>query len=164
MVELAAAMEEMGRGMIPGPCLSGLLAGAILDAAASPGQKNKYLAPLCRGEKKSTLALLESSARWDAAGVKMKALDGKKMFVPDAAVADFLIVAARAGSDLALFVVDGKAPGVCVKPAPAMDATRKLYEVAFNGADGELLASGAEAEAALCHALDVATVALVAEM
>ena len=164
MVELAAAMEEMGRVLVPGPFLAGLLAGAVLDAAASPGQKTKYLAPLCRGEKKSTLALLEAAARWDAAGVRMKALDGKKMFVPDAAVADFLIVAARAGSDLALYVVDAKAPGVCVKPAPAMDATRKLYEVAFSGVAGELLASGAVAEAALSHALDVATVALVAEM
>jgi alkylation response protein AidB-like acyl-CoA dehydrogenase len=95
MVELAAAMEEMGRALVPGPFLAGLLAGAILDAAASPEQKTRYLAPLCRGKKKSTLALLESSARWDAAGVQMKALDGKKMFVPDAAVADFLIVATR---------------------------------------------------------------------
>jgi alkylation response protein AidB-like acyl-CoA dehydrogenase len=164
MVELAAAMEEMGRALVPGPFLSGLLAGAILDAAASPQQKAKYLAPLCRGEKKSTLALLESSARWDAAGVRMKALDGKKVFVPDAAVADFLIVAARSGGDLVLLLVDAKAPGVCVKPEPAMDATRKLYEVAFSGVSGELLASGATAESALSHALDVATVALVAEM
>jgi len=164
MVELAAAMEEMGRALVPGPFLSGLLAGAILEAAASPAQKTRYLAPLCRGEKKSTLALLESSARWDADGVRMKALDGKKMFVPDAGVADFLIVAARAGAELALFAVHGKDPGVEIQPSPAMDATRKLCEVSFTGVQGDLLASGAAAESALSKALDVATVALVAEM
>src|SRR5258708_5406615 len=67
MVELAAAMEEMGRVLVPGPFLAGLLAGALLDAAASPEQKTRYLAPLCRGEKKSTLALLAPGARWEAA-------------------------------------------------------------------------------------------------
>jgi alkylation response protein AidB-like acyl-CoA dehydrogenase len=159
MVELAAAMEEMSRALVPGPFLSGLLAGAILNATGNP-----RLASLCRGEKKSTLALLEPSARWDIDGVQMKAIDGKKMFVPDAAVADFLIVAARDGGDLVLSVVDALAPGVCIKPAPAIDATRKLYEVTFRGVEGELLARGAAAESALSQALDVATVALVAEM
>jgi alkylation response protein AidB-like acyl-CoA dehydrogenase len=159
MVELAAAMEEMGRALVPGPFLSGLLAGAILNATGNP-----RLAPLCRGEKKSTLALLEASARWDLDGVQMKAIDGKKMFVPDAAVADFLIVAARDGAHLVLSAVDAKAPGVCIKPAPAIDATRKLYEVTFHEVEGELLARGAAAESALSQALDVATVALVAEM
>jgi len=159
MVELAAAMEEMGRALIPGPFLSGLLAGAILNATGSP-----RLASLCRGEKKSTLALLESSARWDVDGVKMKAIDGKKMFVPDAAVADFLIVAARDGGELVLSVVDAKARGVCIKSAPAIDGTRKLYEVTFNRVEGELLARRAAAESVLSQALDVATVALVAEM
>jgi len=94
----------------------------------------------------------------------MKAIDGKKLFVPDAGVADFLIVAARMGADLVLSMVDAKARGVCIKPAPAIDGTRKLYEVTFNGVEGELLARGAPAESALSQALDVATVALVAEM
>ena len=159
MVELAAAMEEMGRALVPGPFLSGLLAGAILNATGNP-----RLASLCRGEKKSTLALLESSARWDIDGVQMKAIDGNKMFVPDAGVADFLIVAARMGADLVLSVVHAKAPGVCIRAAPAIDATRKLYEVTFRGVEGELLARGAAAESVLSRALDVATVALAAEM
>ena len=164
MVELAATMEEMGRVLVPGPFLAGLLAGTILDIAGSEEQKAKYLAPICRGEKKATLALLESSARWDPAAVQMKAIHGQKLFVPDAGVADFLIVAARDGAELALHLVDGKADGVHIRPSPAMDATRKLCEVAFCGVKGELLGSGAAAERALAHALDVATVALVAEM
>ncbi len=94
----------------------------------------------------------------------MKALPGQKLFVPDACVADFLIVAARDGAELALYVVDGKSDSVHIRPSPAMDMTRKLCEVAFCGATGELLASGAAAESALAQALDVATVALVAEM
>ena len=60
--------------------------------------------------------------------------------------------------------MDAKAPGVGIQLSPAMDSTRKLCQVTFAGAQGELLASGAAAESALANALDVATVALVAEM
>jgi alkylation response protein AidB-like acyl-CoA dehydrogenase len=59
---------------------------------------------------------------------------------------------------------NAKAAAVSIRPMHAMDATRKLYEVTFTGASGELIASGAAAESALSHALDVSTIALCAEM
>src|SRR5438132_9490012 len=59
-VELVLLMEEMGRALVPGPFFSTVaLAGAILDAVASPDHKKKYLAPICRGEARSTVAMLE---------------------------------------------------------------------------------------------------------
>jgi alkylation response protein AidB-like acyl-CoA dehydrogenase len=158
LVELAALTEEMGRALVPGGYISTLLAGAAIQASGS----KKHLAAIASGEAKATLALLEADASWDPDAVRMPALTGEKLFVSDAGVADFLVVAARSGSNLALYLVDGKA--VTKTAMPAMDVTRRLYKVRFDNTQGERLASGAAAHKALDHALDVATVALCAEM
>jgi len=176
MVEMVATLEEMGRALLPGPYFSTvLMAGAVLDAAGDEVQKEKYLAPICRGEAKSTVAFLEESASWDPDAVRLNAsasgagytLDGLKLFVPDAAVADFIICVARLAGDLALFVVPSKTPGLHITHMPTMDATRKLYEVSFKNVTvgrENLLASGKRAQSALKRARDIATVGLVAEM
>src|SRR5882724_2176092 len=98
-VELMLLMEEAGRALLPGPFFSTVvLAGSVLDAVAAPVHKKQYLAPICRGEARSTVALVEDSANWDPRSVELSARNGKltgeKFFVSDAAVADFLIVVA----------------------------------------------------------------------
>jgi alkylation response protein AidB-like acyl-CoA dehydrogenase len=135
-----------------------LLAGAAIDAAGS----KKHLAEIAAGMAKGTLALLESSASWDPHAVKMTGLSGIKMFVTDAGVADFLVVAARKGSDLALYLVNAK--DASIEAMPTMDLTRRLYKVSFDNTKGELLAVGSAALAAIERALDIATVAICAEM
>lgn len=157
-VELAALAEEMGRALVPGAWLATLLAGASIDAAGS----KKHLAEIASGHKKGTFALLEASGSWDPHAVQMPAVTGEKLFVPDAGVADFLVVASRKGGDLALYIVDARS--VTKTLMPGMDLTRRLYKVKFDNAQGELLAQGAAALAAIEKALDVATVALCAEM
>src|SRR4029077_5580646 len=65
-VELILLMEEAGRALLPGPFFSTVvLSGSIIDAVATAEQKMKYLAPICRGEARATVAILESSASWD---------------------------------------------------------------------------------------------------
>ncbi len=176
LVEAAVALEEMGRSLLPGPFLSTvLLAGTVIHAAGSEAQRRKYLVPICRGEARSTLALLEASASWDLEAVRLEAartgsgyrLSGRKLFVGDAAVADFLVCAARTGSELALLMVPRGTRGLRITPMPALDLTRRLYEVVFENAEvaeEEALAVGPAAHAALAQALDTATVGLVAEM
>ncbi len=169
MVEMAATLEEMGRALLPGPFSSTvLLAGSLLESAANDSQKQKYLGAICRGDAKATVALLEDSASWSPDAVQMKAsglkLTGRKLFVPDAAIADFILVAARLEGDLAIFLVPAKAPGLQITNLPAMDATRKLCELTFNNVETELIAQGSQARKALDRALDIATVGLVAEM
>jgi alkylation response protein AidB-like acyl-CoA dehydrogenase len=176
LVEMAVALEEMGRALLPGPYFSTvLLAGAAIDAAGTPAQKAKYLSRIAMGEARATLALLEASASWEPDAVQLDAhptstgfaLSGRKMFVPDADAADFLVCAARRGSDLGLIIVPRDARGLTVSPLPAIDDTRKLYQVTFAevpAAEEDLLAIGDSARAALDRALAVATVALVAEM
>jgi alkylation response protein AidB-like acyl-CoA dehydrogenase len=172
LVEMAVAMEEMGRALIPGPFISTvLLAGSIIDKAGTEEQKQKYLAPICRGEAKSTLALLEKSASWNPSAVALDAttntINGQKLFVPDAAIADFIIVAARIDNELALVIVPGKAPGLTKTLTPGIDLTRRLYTLSFNNVQipaGNILARGPKAEQTLEAALDVARVGLTAEM
>jgi alkylation response protein AidB-like acyl-CoA dehydrogenase len=176
LVEMAVALEEMGRVLLPGPYLSTtLLAGVAIDSAGSPAQKKKHLSRIAMGEAHATLALLESDARWEPEAVRMDvhrtasgfALTGRKMFVTDAAAADFMVCAARCGADLGLFLVPRDAAGLTMRRLPALDETRKLYQVDFAAvpvsADG-LLALGEPAHRALERALAISTVALVAEM
>jgi alkylation response protein AidB-like acyl-CoA dehydrogenase len=162
VVDLILLMEEAGRALVPGPFFATVaLAATVIDAVATDAQKKKYLAPICEGKARSTLAEMEAGAGWDSrADVKTAVVNGKltgeKLFVPDADVADFLLVTAGSG----VFVVQRNAPGVSVAPMPAMDLTRSVYAVRFDNTPAEKLgdASGME------RATDVATAALVAEM
>jgi len=100
-------------------------------------------------------------------------LSGTKLFVPDAHLADVLVVAARTGSakapeeGVSLFLVPRDADGLAVKLLPTMDRTRKLCEVSFEncrvGPDA-LLGARDHAWPALTRVIERATVALCAEM
>jgi alkylation response protein AidB-like acyl-CoA dehydrogenase len=160
-VELILLMEEAGRALLLGPFFSTVaLSGAVNNTVASSEQKKKYLAPICSGEARSTVAMLEASASWDPIDMQIALLNGRltgeKLFVPDAAVADSIIVVAPGG----VFAVDAKASGIRIEQMEGMDLTRKLYSVRFNNRPAERLGNAT----GLARGLDVATAALVAEM
>lgn len=176
MVEMAIAFEEMGRALVPGAFLSTVaLAGSLIERACSAEYRTARLQAISEGRAKATVALLEKGASWNADAVKLTAtatangfkLNGTKLFVSDASVADYIITAARAESGLVLAFVDRGAPGVTIKPMPAVDATRLLYAVEFNdvivGAD-DVISDNEKARAALEYALNAATLAVSAEM
>jgi len=161
VVELALLMEEAGRALLPGPLFATVaLAGAVIDACGSPAQKKKYLAPISHGSSRATLAFVEAGGSWNAADLHTETMNGRlsaeKLFVPDAGVADTIVVVARDG----VYVVDATAPGVVVAPMAGMDLTRRLYAVSLRDVVGERL----DSTAGLDRALGVATTALVAEM
>src|SRR6266404_1410129 len=77
-VELMLLMEEAGRALLPGPFFSTVvLAGSVLDAVGTPGHREKYLAPICQGEVRSTVAILEAGASWNPPDVQLSAVNGK---------------------------------------------------------------------------------------
>jgi alkylation response protein AidB-like acyl-CoA dehydrogenase len=161
ILELILLMEEAGRALLPGPLFSTVaLAGSLLSAIASAEQKRKYLAAICRGDARATAAIVEATGSWDPAETQVTAVDGKlkgeKLFVADAAVADWIIVLASNG----VYLVEGKAAGVRMAPMKGMDATRKLYSVGFDDVAAEKLGD----TCGVPNALDVATAALCAEM
>jgi alkylation response protein AidB-like acyl-CoA dehydrogenase len=160
VVELILLMEEAGRALVPGPLFSTVaLAGAVLDACASPAQKQKYLAAIARGDARATLGLVEPKAGWDRADLQMTAkngrLSGEKLFVPDAAVADVVVVVARDG----VYAADAKSPGVSITPMAGIDQTRKFYALSFRDVAAEKLDG-----VGLDRGLAIATTALAAEM
>ena len=129
-----------------------------------------------------SLAWTEPSARWDAEGVTTTArsvtgkgfvLNGTKLFVPDAHVADVLVVVARTGESknaqqgVSLFLVPSDTPGLDVKVLPTMDQTRKLCEVTLTDVAlpaAALLGRRDAGWAPLARVAERATVALCAEM
>jgi alkylation response protein AidB-like acyl-CoA dehydrogenase len=160
-VELVLLMEEAGYALLPGPFFSTVaLAGNVIDACASPEQKKEYLGRIADGRARATVALVEAAGSWDTEGLKLSfagnKLNGTKLFVTDAAVADVIVVIGGDG----IFVVDAKAPGVHVEPMKGMDLARKLYSVDFSNTPAERLGNAG----GLSRALDVATTALCAEM
>jgi len=157
MVEMAVVLEEMGRALLPGPYLSTtLLAGAIIERGGNEEQKKRYLPTVASGRVKSTLAVAEHRSR-----------DLCFNFVPDAAVADFIICAAPLNGEFSLFIVRARASGLEITHTPALDFTRPLYEVALEDTkipDENVIARGNRARGVLQTALDMATAGLTAEM
>ena len=94
----------------------------------SPEQREKYLLPVIRGEKRDAYATTEADAGSDAAAISTTAtrtdggwlLNGEKWFVTGGDVADFLIVQALAGDqrEPTLFLVDKSAPGIEIRRTP----------------------------------------------
>src|ERR1700729_653482 len=121
-LELCVIAEEMGRGLAPVPFSSTVyLAAEALLLAGTDAQKQKWLPAIAQGEAIGTLALFEGKGNPSPQGIKLSAsggsLNGVKKPVPDGAIADFAVVAARTGpggreTDISLFLVDLKAEGV----------------------------------------------------
>jgi alkylation response protein AidB-like acyl-CoA dehydrogenase len=147
-MDLTMILEEMGRAVLPGPFFSTVvLAAEAVMEAGDDSQKNRYLPGIAEGEIRGTLALHEPDGGADLGYIQMEAgsdgdgfvLNGTKIAVPDAHVADFLVCAARTepGNDptqgITLFMVDLSAERVSVSPLPTMDGTRKLCAVDFKG-------------------------------
>jgi alkylation response protein AidB-like acyl-CoA dehydrogenase len=179
-LDLVVVLEEAGRALLPGPFYStmGLAVPALIEAG-SETQKKAVLGAIASGEARATAAITEPSGRWDAEGIGLEArpsgegwtLNGVKLFVPDAAVADHMVVAARTrGSGetgVTLFLVSGRPKGMTVTGMKTLDMTRRWYEVKFDavqlGADA-LMGSPGEGWTALKRALEWSAAALSAEM
>jgi alkylation response protein AidB-like acyl-CoA dehydrogenase len=179
-LDLVVVLEETGRVLLPGPFFEtmGMAVPAILEAGTD-AQKKEVLGAIAAGDARATLAFTEPSGRWDAEGVTLGAqksadgwtLNGTKLFVPGAGVADYMVVAARTrstGEDgITLFLVKGRPAGMSVRPLSTLDMTHKWYEVKFDnvqlGADA-LMGEADKGWAPLRRALDWATAAICAEM
>ena len=149
-VELAVLMEQLGYALMPGPILSSMLTAIALETAATDAQKERWLAPLASGEQRGTLALWDAGAGWSPEDITLEpesagggyVLRGEKLFVLDAATADFFVVGASGDRR---FIVARDAPGVAITPTPTIDDTRKQYAVKLDGVKvGEDAAFGGE--------------------
>src|SRR5207244_615053 len=163
-LELCVIAEEMGRALAPVPFSSTVyLAAEALLLAGSEAQKRKWLPAIAAGEAIGTLALFEGKGNPSPQAVKLTApggtLNGVKKPVPDGAIADFAIVAARTGSsgretDVSLFLVDLKAGGIEAKALANVDPTRGQAELTFKNCKAEPLGAVGEGWSIISRVLD----------
>ena len=181
MVETVVVMEELGRGLMPEPMLSTVLMGGMaLAQAGSAAQQKQWLPRIVEGQSVFSLAYLERQSRYDPFDVSTAAkrqgsnwvLSGEKVFVPDAAQAERIVVTARTDGGrrdregVAMFLVDPKAKGVTLTAVPWMDS-RKRYTVQLDKVqveEAQRLAGEKPADQAIEAVLGRATVGLCAEM
>jgi alkylation response protein AidB-like acyl-CoA dehydrogenase len=119
---------------------------------------------------------MEPSGRWGADGIAMAArkrgngftLDGIKLFVNDAHIADYLLVGARTGGKgITLFAIETGRAGVSITPLKTMDTTRRLSEVKFAGVKanaGDVVGVVGDGWKTLADIIDKGKVMIAAEM
>jgi len=182
LLDLAVLAEEMGRAVMPGPFFSSsvLATLALIQGESQEASRlqEQWLPRLADGSAVGTLALLEESDRLDAEGVTATCMetadglriDGRKLFVGDAQVADFLIVAARShgsGADgICLVVVPRGTEGLTITPLESIDQTRRPCVVELDGVEVPRSARLADADrgwAIVQRVQDVACVILAAD-
>jgi alkylation response protein AidB-like acyl-CoA dehydrogenase len=122
--EVAVAVEELGRLLLPSPYLSTAVAALVLAraAAACPDAAQRYLPGLADGSVIAALAL-------DAdVTVTQETVTGVARNVVDGAAAGLLLV--RSGDDLLAVTAEDAA----VEPLGTLDQTRRQAAVRFDGA------------------------------
>jgi hypothetical protein len=172
-LELCVVAEEMGRALAPVPFSSTVyLAAEAILLAGTETQKQKWLPAIASGVAIGTLALFEGSGNPSPQAVKLTAnggrLNGVKKPVPDGALANVAIVAARTGSsgretDISLFLVDMKAGGVEARSLANVDPSRGQAELMFNDCKAEPLGPANEGWSILSRVLDRAAVLMAFE-
>jgi alkylation response protein AidB-like acyl-CoA dehydrogenase len=172
-LELCVIAEEMGRALAPVPFSSTVyLAAEAILLAGSDAQKQKWLPLIASGAAIGTLALFEGTGNPSPQAVKLTAsngsLNGTKKPVPDGAIADFAIVAARTGAsgretDISLFLVDMKAEGIEAKSLTNVDPSRGQAEITFKNVKAEPLGAANEGWSILSQVLDRAAVLMAFE-
>ena len=185
ILDLYAIYLEMGRSLAPTPHLaSSVIAGETLLTAGSEAQQQRLIPAMSRGDLIVAPAWTEPDGAYGAQAVQLAAtantgggyrLDGVKVLVPYAHVAEQLLVAARTGSDsdsngdgdgVTLFLVEPAADGVDIEKLDNI-AGQPLFALTFDdvAVDREAIVGPVDGGwASLAPALDRATVLQCAEI
>jgi alkylation response protein AidB-like acyl-CoA dehydrogenase len=182
LLDASVIVEEMGKALLPGPFFATVLLGAAaVGVGGSAAQKKELLPRIAEGSAVLTLAFVENRGSHDAAKIELAAkrkgrdyvLRGEKLFVFDAAVADWIVVAARTASakkgprhGVTLFLVERGAPGLSIAPLSTVDKTRRQANLTFdrvNVPTEQVLGRLDQGWPILSRALQVGTAALCVE-
>jgi 3-oxocholest-4-en-26-oyl-CoA dehydrogenase beta subunit len=147
-LDMFVLCEEIGKVLFPSPLFcSAVLSGLIISEAGDEAAKKTLLPPLVAGERIFTTALLDEGGNRDfeapdttatEVGAGTYVLQGTRLLVPYAHVADALVVCAQvegaAGSGPTLFVVEKGAGGMKMVPLETLSA-EKSFAVVFGGTE-----------------------------
>ena len=151
VIDIAAVMEEMGKGIVVEPYVSTVVVfGGLLSASTNSALKEAVIPSIIEGACLGSFAYMEPQSRYEMSDVSTTAtasgdgytLNGVKTVVANGGTANRFIVSARTSGDqfdrsgISLFLVDSTAPGVEVKTYKMMDgqsaATLTLTDVAVD--------------------------------
>ena len=147
-VDLMSVMERFGEALVVEPYASTVTAARMLNS----GTHFELLPAIAEGSLKLAFAQ-------EAVNFSNGALDGTSRVVLHAPQADKLIIPARDGKGLSLFLVDAKAPGMTMRAYRTIDELRGA-DIEFRGVrDAQRIGD----ESVLQDGLDYATALLCAE-
>ncbi|MGI9282671.1 MAG: acyl-CoA dehydrogenase family protein [Endozoicomonas sp.] len=156
--ELSLFIEEIGRTVAAAPVIPVLVSGALpVQKFGSPEQQKRLLPDIVTGKKLITAGLSEALAECpsapatvaEPAGTGFK-LTGSKIAVPFAHKAQRILVTAKVGEDVGVFLLDPNAEGVELNRE--VSTTREpWFEVVLSEAlvaEEDVLVAGPEGQAA----------------
>jgi len=136
-LENIVVYEELGRALAASPHLGSAVIGAgVLLAGGSDQQKKEWLPKIVSGDATFTPAWLEAGGSPDSVQAMAKGdrITGEKVLVPFANTATRLVVTARDGDDIGLFLVEPKDVSLTPVSTIALDAE---YNVTLDNAPAE---------------------------
>lgn len=172
LVDQAVAVEEFGAALGCGPLFGTVyLAIPALVACAGSPARDELLAALVEGQRTAAFAVNDHAGAFDPERIGVTAtpdgdgytLTGTVDRVVDGTSADVLLVAAKASDGVGLYAVATKDKTAQRTGLVAMDLTRPQAGVVFSAAPAQLLASPADAERVITHALQVGSALLAVE-
>jgi len=175
-VGLGQVIEEMGRKLTVSPMISTVLVStSMISMSKNDVLKSKLFDEIMSGNKLCTLAHEESSHHSPNIDLSIISnnnekfiLNGKKRFVIDGSISDYLIVSANSefNGSLELIVIDSKSKGITFNNKVHMDS--KIYsDITFNNVEfskDNFLSVDSDGQKILNKTLDIACVGLAAEM
>ena len=175
-VGLGQVLEETGRKLTVSPMISTVLVSTtLISLSKNEALKSKLFDEIMSGNKLCTLAHEESSHHNPNIDLSIISnnnekfiLNGKKRFVIDGTISDYLIVSANSefNGSLELVIIDSKSKGITFNNKVHMDS--KIYsDISFNNVEfskDNFLSTENDGKKILKKALDIACVGLAAEM
>jgi alkylation response protein AidB-like acyl-CoA dehydrogenase len=166
----ASLCERLGRALLPEPFIAaGLMPGALLAACPQSSARDAVAADLASSGVALTIAWQGSADQLCADGsdtvLSGGQLTGRKMFVPLSLPNTMLLTIAQEDGEPVIALVKANAMGIESQPFRMGDGSRSV-ELTFNKAsiEGDPLARGSAATAALREALNLGTLALAAQL
>ncbi|URQ72975.1 acyl-CoA/acyl-ACP dehydrogenase [SAR86 cluster bacterium] len=145
-LELCVIAEELGRAIAPVPYSSSVyLATTAILNCADEELKKEYLPKLASGEIIGTFAHAESSGFPLEKSINCKytagKISGSKAAVPDADIADFVIVSAKNESGVGLYLIDLNTDKIKISSLDTFDPSRSHANLDISEADAKELVS-----------------------
>ena len=175
-VGLGQVLEEMGRKLTVSPIISTVLTStSLISLSKNEVLKNMLFQEIMNGNKLCTLAHEEGSHHSPNIEISIVSkkddvlvLNGKKRFVIDGSISDYLIVSANHESEknVDLILVDSKSEGISFNNKVHMDS-RIYSDISFDNVKIEkdnFLSSNGDGFEILEKTLDIARIGLSAEM